>query len=159
MLGHLGLVNGTGVVIKTAGDRQVDREVFLGNAEVCKVLCDGLKLIKPLVEHLVHALVALKSAQDLLDAAGHGHEVHDIVGLVGEHMQLVHEYLAHLVGANLVELVDRAHYLAGLLLHARKPVKAVQNLAVIDLYPELFKTELCKGAVNYRRYLGFVYDI
>ena len=74
-------------------------------------------------------------------------------------MQLVHEYLAHLVGAYLVELVDRAHYLAGLLLHARKPVKAVQNLAVIDLYLELFKTKLCKGAVNYRRYLGFVYDI
>ena len=125
MGGHFRLVNGARIIIEAAGYREVYCEVLLRHAEGGEVTCDGLELLKPLVKQRIHALIALKSGNDLGVRAAYGHEVHDIVCLVREHVQLVHEQLTHLVRADLVELIDRAHDVSGLFAHAGQTVKAV----------------------------------
>ena len=125
MGGHFGFVNRACIIVKAARYREVDCEVFLRDAEIGKVSCDGLELLKALVKQLVHSLIALKSGNDLGIRAAYGHEVHNVVGLVREHVQLVHKKLANLVWADFIELIDRAHYVSGLFAHAGKAVKSV----------------------------------
>ena len=62
---------------------------------------------------------------DLLNGAAYRHEVHHVVRLVAEHMQLVHEYAANLVCTDLVLFVDGVHDILRFFAHPGKGEKAV----------------------------------
>ena len=148
MLGHLGLVDGAGVVVEAARDGEVNGEILLGDAEVLEVLRHHDQLVKPLVEGRVHAAVHLQAFENLRVRAADGHEVQHVLALVGEHLHLVDEKLLDLLRADLIELVHRAHDLPRLLAHAVHGVEAVQELAVVDADPELFQPQAREGLVD-----------
>ena len=136
MVQHGGLIDGAGVVVQSPGDGQVHGEVSLRHAEGSQIFCHRVQLIQAQVKDLVPAPVALQGGQDLLVGAGDGGKAEDLPGLLRREAGL-HQQLGHLVRADLVQLVHRAHDLAGLLGKTQHGVKAVEDLPVVhpDLEP------------------------
>ena len=150
------LIDGAGVVVEAAGDREVDGEIFLRHAERAKELRHGRKLVQAEVKGPVFAAVLLERREDLVVRAADGDKPQNFVSFVRFHAAFVHEQRADLVRADLVELVDGAHDVAGLFAQTQHGVEAVQDLAVIDADLEPAQAERGEGPVDDRRDLSLV---
>ena len=159
MVEHQRLVDGAGVIVQPAGDGQIHGEVRLRHAEGGEILHHGPQLVKALVKGGVHAPVALQRGEHLVVGAADGHEVHHVFGLAGKHFDLVDQQLAHLFGADLVQLVHGAHDLAGLFAHAVHRVEAVEQLAVVHADLKAADAQTREGVVDDGRDLGLVGDV
>ena len=152
------LIDGAGVVVEAAGDREVDGEIFLRHAERAKELRHGRKLVQAEVKGPVFAAVLLERREDLVVRAADGDKPQNFVSFVCFHAAFIHEQRADLVRADLVELVDGAHDVAGLFAQTQHGVEAVQDLAVIDADLEPAQAERGEGPVDDRRDLSLVGD-
>ena len=118
-------IDGAGVVVEAARNRQVDGEVFLRHAERAEVFCNGRELIETLIEDLVTAAILRERGEHLLVRALDADEGKDLVRLFALDGVIVHENGAHEVGADLLDLVDRAHDVARLVGKPEHRVEAV----------------------------------
>ena len=75
----------------------------------------GVQLAEALVEEGAAARIAGEGGEHLVVAAADGDEAQDFVGLLPGKAQVVHQDGAHLVRADFVQLVHRAHDVAGAL--------------------------------------------
>ena len=153
------LIDGAGVVVQPAGDREIDGEVLLRHAERAEVFYDRRQLVKAGVEGLVAAAVALERGEDLGIRAADGDELQDLVGLFLRRAALLDQNEVYLVRADLVELVHGAHDVARTRGKAEHGVEAVEDLAVVDADLEPVQTHLREGLVDDRRDLGLVCDV
>ena len=119
------LVHRAGVVVEAARDGQVDREVLLRHAERAEVLGDGRQLVEALVKHLVAAAVLFKRSEHLFVRALDADEGEDLIRLFALDGVVVDQDRAHEVRADLFDLVDGAHDIAGLVGKAQHRVEAV----------------------------------
>ena len=119
------LVHRAGVVVEAARDGQVDREVLLRHAERAEVLGDGRQLVEALVEHLVAAAVLFKRSEHLFVRHLDADEGEDLIRLFALDGVVVDQDRAHEVRADLFDLVDGAHDIAGLVGKAQHRVEAV----------------------------------
>ena len=159
MVEHGGLVNGAGVVVQTAGNRQVDLEVVSRNAERLHIGCNRFQLLCAEVEYLVLALVALQRRKDTLGAARRLDELQQLVSSRCFHAEILDQNGLYLLRADLLQLVDGAHHVAGLLGQTEDSEEAVEHLAVVDADLEALKTERGERLVDDARHLGLVDDV
>ena len=115
MVEHSGLVNGAGVVVQTAGNGQVDLEVVSRNAERLHIGCNRFQLLSAEVEYLVLALVTLQRREDTLGAARRLDELQQLVSRSSFHAEILDQNGLYLLCADLLQLVDGTHHVAGLL--------------------------------------------
>jgi len=103
-----GLVHRAGVVIEAARDREVELEVLLRDAERGQVAHDGAQFVEAGIEHLVVGIsIGLTRLFYILQEQNMtGDEAQDLVRVFARDAAGVGEQLAHLVRADLVELVD-----------------------------------------------------
>ena len=118
-------IDGAGVVVEAARDRQVDGEILLRHAERAEVLCNGRELIETLIEDLVASAILRERGEHLFVRALDADEGKDLVRLFALDGVIVHENGAHEVGADLLDLVDRAHDIARLVGKPEHRVEAV----------------------------------
>ena len=154
-----GLVDGAGVVVQTSCDGQVHSEVGFGNTESTQVGADGLQLGKAGVEHLIPAHIALQCGKDFGVGAGDGDEFQDLVCLCIRKAAVLQQDDLHLGRADLVQLINGPHDLAGLFAEAQHGVEAVQNLAVVDPDLEAAQAEALEDLVDDGGDLRLVQDI
>ena len=159
MVEHSGFVNGAGVVVQTAGNRQVDFEVVSRNAERLHIGCNCFQLLCAEVEYLVLALVALQRREDTLGAARGLDELQQLVSRSCFHAEILDQNGLYLFCADLLQLVDGTHHIAGLFGQAEDGKEAVEHLAVVDADLEALKTERGERLVDDARHLGFVDDV
>ena len=153
------LVDGAGVVVQPARDRQVDGEVLLRHAEGGEVLHHRRQLIQTLVEDVAAAAVALERGEHLAVAAGDGDELQDLARLLVRQADVLHQTGPDLLRADLVEFIDGAHDVAGLLREPQHRIKAVQDLAVVHADLETLEPEGGERLVNDGGDLGLVRDV
>ena len=154
-----GLVHRAGVVVKAARDREVELEVLFRDAERGQVAHDGAQLVKAKVKRLVPAAVLLKEGKLVRARARAGNEAQDLVRLPARDAAGVGEQRAHLVRADLIELVDGAQHVARLLAQTEDGEKAVEHLAVIHADAEAVQAQARERVVDDGRDLGLVQNI
>ena len=108
------LVDSAGVVIQPARNGEVDGEILLRHAERAEQLRHGRKLVQALIEDLVSAAVLLQRGQNLAVRAADGDKLQNLVRKLPAQAAVVHENFSDLLGANFIELIDRAHDIARL---------------------------------------------
>ena len=153
------LIHRAGVVVEPTGDGEVDREVLLRHAEAAEVFRDRRKLVEPLVKQRVLAAVAGERGEHLVICATDRGEAQNIVRLLAGDGKIVRQNGAHAILADLLQLVHRAHDIAGLLREAQHGIKAVQNFAVVDTDLELFEAETGEHRVDDRGNFRVVRDV
>ena len=119
-----GLVHRAGVVIETARDREVELEVLLRDAERGQVAHDGAQLIETGVKDVAAAAVLLEEGELIRARARAGDKAQDLIRLLDRDAAGIGEQLAHLVRADLVELVNGAQHIARLLAQAEDGEKS-----------------------------------
>ena len=159
MIQQGGFVHRAGVVVEAPGNGQVDGEVFLRHAEGGEVLHHGFQLRQTLVKDLVPACIVLQRGDDLGVIAGDSDELQNLRRLLIGQTHVVHQEGAHLLRADLVQLVHRCAYVAGLLGETLHGVKAVEDAAVVDADLESLQSQLGKGLVDNGGDLRLVGDI
>ena len=152
------LVDSAGVVVQPARNGQIDGEILLRHAKRAEQLRHGRKLVQTLIEDLISAAVLLQRGQDLAVRAADGDEGQNLVCLCFLYAARLDQQDADLVGADLVELVYRAHDIAGLFGQAQHGVEAVENLAVIHADLEPAQAERGERLIDDGRDLGLVRD-
>ena len=137
MIQHGGLIDGAGVVVQAPGDSQIYPEVLLRHPEGPQILGHGTELRIALVKHLVAAHIALQGLQYLLVAAVNGDKPENLVGGLFRNRYILHQNGFHLIRADFVQLIHRAHDLAGLVLKSQHGIEAIEDLPVVhpDLEP------------------------
>ena len=108
------LIDCAGVVIEAARDCEVDRKILLRHTEGRKVLRHRRELVEAEIERLVSAAIALERSQYLGVRAADGDKLQNLVRKLPAQAAVVHENFSDLLGANLIELIDRAHDIARL---------------------------------------------
>ena len=143
MVQQRGLVDGAGVVVQTPGNGEVYGEVLRRNAEVSKVAHHGSELLQARVKGLIAALIALQGGENLLVAAGDGDEPQDLIRLLRGDGEVLHQDGLDFLGADLVQLVHRAHHIGGLLTQPQAGIKAVEDFPVV--HPDLEPLQAQRG--------------
>ena len=108
------LIDRARVIIEAARDCEVDRKILLRHAEGRKVLRHRRELVEAEIERFVSAAIALEAFQYLRVCAADGDKLQNLVRKLPAQATVVHENFSDLLGANLIELVDRAHDVARL---------------------------------------------
>ena len=159
MVGHDRLVNGAGVVVKPARNRQINSEEIVRNAEAAHVPYDGCKLVGTGVEGFVLSTVFFKRGKHRFGVAAGRDEADNAFGALFVDPEFVREDLCDLIRTDFLKLVNSAEYVARLVGQTEDLKEAVQHLAVVDPDPEAPQSEFCERAVDYRRYFSLVHDI
>ena len=152
-------IDRAGVVVQTARDRQVNGEVLLGHAEGAQLLGNGRQLGKAGVKDLVFAAPCLQRVQNLGVCAANGDEAQDLVGLLLRNAAVLDQDHAYLLRADLVELVDGSHDVAGLPAQTEQGIEAVEQLAVVDADGEALEAEAAEDGIDDGRDLGLVENV
>ena len=147
------LVDGAGVVVQAAGDRQVSHE--LAGSAAHGLGDDLLELGQALVEQLV--LDA--EGADLLHEGGvlgaDARQLQRGVCLLLRGAHVLDEVRRHGLGADLLELVDLAQHGGGVV-EADAAVEALGELAVVDPQHELRDGQLREGVDDHQGHLDVV---
>ena len=149
MIGQSRLIHRSGIVVESSRYLEIYREILLRDSEGSEILGHLNELVESFIENGAHASVLLECGYDLGVRALYCHEIQQGFRLAGQHLDIVYKNLFNLLCSDLVQLVDRAHYLRGFLGHAADLIKAVQELSVVHSDREPVYAELCKSPVYY----------
>ena len=148
MIDQGSFVHGTRVVIQTAGDGQIHREILLRHAKGRQIANYGFQFLQTQIEKFIPAGVTFQCREHLRIGAADGNEGQNLIRLCLAQSDLVGQERTHLIGADLLQLIHGAHNIAGLLAEIVHSVKSVQNLAVVDADLETAQTQGSKGLIN-----------
>ena len=155
MPGHLGLINGTGVIVQAPGDGQVHFEVGLRYAEISHVAHHLGKLLDAGVQQLVLALQLFQSFHGI----GAFQHFQQLGSGIFRHGKLAGEHFQHLFLSDLLQLVNGAHHIGGLVPQPQQVKQTAEHLPVVQPDLEIFKAQGGEGAVDHRGNFSFAQDI
>ena len=152
-------IHGAGVVVKTAGDGEVNGKVILGHAEAAEILCDRGQLAETFVKHFVFAAVLLQCSKDLGIGAANGNELKHFVGVRLADGIIIDKNRTNHVRTDLFDLIHGAHDVARLLGKTEDGVEAVEDFAVVDTDLETLESQTGEERIDDGGDLRVVRDV